>query len=415
MHFQQGVLPVDILAQVPYSTRHNWRSRDLSTVLGFGDPRLDPANLEFIRELIQQNHLRPILVTLLRVNRILRKVLGGIQNHRKLLERQKSQIVLIIERSTVQMGSRSGVKKARRHILQWLGVSVRQFHHWQSTLKPCPSSLLNLCRKKHPLQLAGSEVKTIQTYLQDPAFLSWTLASIYHRILSDGAAFFSISTFYIYANRIGFSRRFRTFRIRKEGIRGSKPGEIIHADITEFRLSDHRRVHIYHVIDNFSRFVFTCRAEFVKSPDISLENLEAILVRFPDLFRERISLLVDDGGENKGSLREYADRNREIVLLLIAQKDIQFSNSMVESANRTLKNQYLRDREFASLESLQVFLDEYRKDFNSRNLHALKGLTPMEVLSGQVPCSMRFVTEMAQAKRLRIEKNQAHNCEGCSK
>ena len=199
-----------------------------------------------------------------------------------------------------------------------------------------------------------------------------------------------------------------------DGIRALKPGQIIHADITEIRIMNNLKIYIYHVVDNFSRFVFTCRAELVRDPKISLSNLESIINRFEHLFKERFILLVDDGIENKGALKDFTSQNRKLVQLLIAQKDIQFSNSMVEGANKILKHQYLQKHEFAIIHSLQDFLDRYIEDFNERPNGQLHGHTPREVLEGQIPDKYRFSDQMRETKFVRIRENMNFNCNSCA-
>jgi hypothetical protein len=255
----------------------------------------------------------------------------------------------------------------------------------------------------------------LKKYIEDPDFAPWSLASIYYQILGNNAAFFALSTFYLYARKLGLSKNFKSFKERKEGIRASKPGEIIHADITEYRLTDHRKVYIYHFADNFSRFPFRCMASFERLPKITLQNLESILEDYPHLFKERFTLLVDDGIENKGELKDYATRNKEFIHLLIAMKDIMVSNSMIEARNKSLKNEYLQDKQFGTLETLQEFIDvTYLDDYRNRTLQALHGLTPMDVLNGAIPDQNRYKVDIAAARIARVAENKKYNCDTCS-
>lgn len=335
-----------------------------------------------------------------------------VRGYRKILSGSSKKIIRIIERFKDHIGI--------RRITKWAGISLQQFHYWKRNAKRCPSSLMERCRTKHPHQLTTKETKVIRNYATNPAFASWSMASIYFRILRDAEAFFALSTFYLYLRRLGISKKFHSYKIRKEGIRASRPGELIHADITEYRLKDSRKVYIYHFADNFSRFPFRCMASFQRSPEITLHNLEMILTDYPQLFKERFTLLVDDGVENKGALSDFASNNREFILLLVAMKDIMLSNSMIEARNRSLKIEYLKDREFYSLEALQTFLDaeyleaEYLENYRNRPLKALEGFTPSEVLYGAIPEKHRFADNIAAAKRDRVAENQAFDCKTCS-
>jgi len=46
----------------------------------------------------------------------------------------------------------------------------------------CRSSLLSLCRMKHPGQLLAREMNIIRAYCADPRYLLWPLSSVYHRL-----------------------------------------------------------------------------------------------------------------------------------------------------------------------------------------------------------------------------------------
>lgn len=413
---QNNALPTDIRKQIPYSTLHNWKKKDKSIIVGVDDPRIAPANIETIQELITQHHLMPVVRTLLHVNRVLLRTLHKTKKYKKLLAQEKDTIIRITERFEKLLQQGLAPKTNRKRILKWFGVSLQQFHYWKREVKQCPSSLLDLCRVKHPHQLTTHETSVIRKYVNNPQFEAWSLVSIYLQILRDGAAFFALSTFYQYCRKMGVSKKFRTFKTQKQGIRASKPGEIIHADITEFKgLVDHRKVHIYHFSDNFSRFRFRAQPDFNRLPEITLRNLEAIIADYPHLFEDRATLLVDDGVENKGALSDFADKNKELVILLIALKDIVFSNSMIEAHNKTLKNNHLKDRIFSTIDDLADFLEnDYLQKINDIPLLVLGGYTPREVLNGAIPEKGRFRPQIHDARKARIAENQAFNCQSCS-
>ena len=69
-----------------------------------------------------------------------------------------------------------------------------------------------------------------------------------------------------------------------------------------------------------------------------LENLREVYIKY-DLGYENqvVDLIVDNGIENKGAVNE-AILNKEISINKpIAQKDIRFSNSMIEAVNKQMK------------------------------------------------------------------------------
>ena len=97
------------------------------------------------------------------------------------------------------------------------------------------------------------------------------------------------------------------------------------------------------------------------------------------------ALIVDDGIENKGFVCT-AIENQEIKLnRLIAQKDIRFSNSMVEAVNKCIKYDFLFCQQLLDFEHTQRFLETAVEQYNNRPHSALFGFTPYEVFNGAKP------------------------------
>lgn len=105
--------------------------------------------------------------------------------------------------------------------------------------------------------------------------------------------------------------------------------------ITVFRTLDNVKNYIYLVVDNYSRSIlawevaFDCKAKYV------FENLLRLI-------REHLQpagilscqLISDDGAENYGPVKTLVNQPRQpYIEHLIAQCDIEFSNSMSESVN----------------------------------------------------------------------------------
>lgn len=64
------------------------------------------------------------------------------------------------------------------------------------------------------------------------------------------------------------------------------------------------------------------------------ENLREVYVKYKlEQLRPFCDLLVDDGVENKGAVDEGIINEEMLINKLIAQKDIVFSNSMIEAIN----------------------------------------------------------------------------------
>ncbi|MDR2971028.1 MAG: transposase family protein, partial [Bacteroidales bacterium] len=115
-------------------------------------------------------------------------------------------------------------------------------------------------------------------------------------------------------------------------MRAAKPKEIIHADVCVYRPLDNTKCFIYFIVDNFSRMILGWKISLEYKSSIMLDNLRNV---YSNCILEKEKpptvLLVDDGIENKGFVCN-AIENKELNLTrLVAQKDIIFSNSMVEA------------------------------------------------------------------------------------
>ena len=142
--------------------------------------------------------------------------------------------------------------------------------------------IYDLCLVKHPSQLPKEEMAIIKSYCVDGRFLRWPLISVYHKIIKDGAAYFSSGTFYKYVRLLKLERLMAVSR-RKNlqiGLRASKLFEIIHADATLLRLNDNSKAFIYIIQDNFSRAILSFRCSLEHRAHHCLENLRYVHEHF---------------------------------------------------------------------------------------------------------------------------------------
>jgi hypothetical protein len=146
----------------------------------------------------------------------------------------------------------------------------------------CSSSPFSLCRTKYPGQLLLKEINVIRAYCTDSQYVLWPLASIYHQIRRDGAAFFTISTFYKYVSLMGFKRRCVRHRRKNHqvGIRASAPLQILHADTTVFTTADNRKSYIHLVQDNYSRMILGYKVADSCKAENTFAILEAVLEKY---------------------------------------------------------------------------------------------------------------------------------------
>lgn len=86
------------------------------------------------------------------------------------------------------------------------------------------------------------------------------------------------------------------------------------------------------------------------------------------LYEKNISccrLMSDDGSENYGLVQDFLQKKPQIKHI-VAQRDVDFSNSMIEAAHKSLKYRFLYHKHIPDLKSLSQILPKAIEDFNNR-------------------------------------------------
>lgn len=183
-------------------------------------------------------------------------------------------------------------------------------------------------------------------------------------------------------------------------------------DCSMFRPLDHTKVFVHMVVDNFSRAILAHTVSLEASAGVALKNLKKALKRTKEYGHEmEKTLIVDDGSENKAEVEDYVSEE-ETLQKLIAQKEIRFSNSMVERVFQKIKHEGVYHREVENYEHAVSVFERETKDYMERPHGALIGATPEEVMStGQVG----ITGEMKDNETLkrRIEWNRKGGCTRC--
>ena len=183
----------------------------------------------------------------------------------------------------------------------------------------------------------------------------------------------------------------------RQSLRASRPLQILHMDVTIFKPLDNTKVYIYFIVDNFSRVILNWKASVEYSSSIAVTLLKQCFSKHgihPD------SKLITDGGpENHGEVSGFVAGNPNINQL-IAQKDIIQSNSMVESVNKHIKYYYLFKKELKDFEDTVTYLLSSVPDYNNKPHGRLYGLTPNEVLNGNVPVKDNYQQDMIKAGKI---------------
>ena len=126
-----------------------------------------------------------------------------------------------------------------------------------------------------------------------------------------------------------------------------------------------------------------------------------------NLFDNNTELIVDGGSENKAEVNGFI-LNHKNWKKIVAQKDIIFSNSIVEAVNKIMKYHYIFKQDFANINELIKYLPIFIDDYNNRP-HSVLKLSPNNVAKGKVFDKERYKELIKQAQKQRLIDNRACN------
>ena len=196
------------------------------------------------------------------------------------------------------------------------------------------------------------------------------------------------------------------------GIRATRPNEIWHVDTTLIRLLDGSKAYLHAIIDNFSRRVLAWRVNDTFIPAVTAELLVEAGREIEDT---KPQLLVDGGVENYNSA---VDKLVDSGLLkrILAQTEIRYSNSLIESWWRVIKHQWLFLNTLDTAASVGKLVAFYVDQRNSHLPHsAFKGQTPDEMYFGTGDDIPKTLEEAKlQARERRLKSNRERHCQVCS-
>ena len=412
--FYLHILPDKLLYQIPRSTRYEWQHKSVIELFGYDWYYQNQHLFNTLREVAASNRL-------LQVNRALLRIIA-IQRFLQLHQSHISHKIFNAA-GTVLIN----IKKTQEVLGLMLTLKLLQLtqqQYWQLKQKArCSKSLFSLCLPKHPAQLLRKEVNNIKKYCEDARYIHWPLASIYHQAMRDGSARFHISTFYKYVGLLQLKRLLPKHRRKNHstGIRAAAPLQLLHADVTVFRTIDNVKAYIFLVQDNFSRAILKyavrldCKAATMMElvSHVHSQYLQPAAHRACD--NNLCQIMTDDGSENFGPVQDFLLSAESPTLQhIVAQRDVEFSNSMIEAANKNLKYRFLYHKQIAGINSLCQYLPQAIKDYNNRPHDVLSGLTPLEVLNGKTIDKISNSRQMQTAKAVRISENKQQKCCSCS-
>jgi putative transposase len=346
-----GVLPPDAYKNIPRSTLCSWRKQDYSNLVGSELARFLEEQQQLAIDMYQYKKLKRINEAVHISYLAVTKILDSVRSKKSLFRKNKHIILKAID----QIQPLLDFKKA----LVYFGISYQQYYGWKNKLK-CPDSPVGLCRRKHTRQLTQEEVDAMKNYMTNPDFFHWKIPSIHAKMIRDGTAYFSQTTFYNYAHQLGLMVPHLNSRRKKykEGIRASRPLEILHMDVTILTLGDHTKAYIYFIQDNFSKAILGWITSRNLSAKIACKNLKEVYHKYLKNSDKVTQLITDGGPEDQGEVCNFTLDEQNTLQQLIAQRDIVFSNSMVEALNYSVKYSFLYTVNLPDFNSLVRFMEK---------------------------------------------------------
>ena len=247
-----------------------------------------------------------------------------------------------------------------------IGLSSARFHQWVKNLVSCNLNEIKVCARASLMKMTPTESNKINSLLSDPRFFHFSISSL---------AIYAKRQNLVHASSATWRRLAKLWRIRRErkriypakpkiGIRAARPNELWHIDQTIIKIKCGTKVYIQSVVDNMSRMVLATKSTLdcggVRTKELLL--LAAQNARSLGLSENPI-LMSDNGSEN------INDDVKSVGLVLkdhlIAQIDIQFSNSMVESFFNKLKNSHLYFKNLDSIDRVEKEVEFFVSEHNN--------------------------------------------------
>jgi transposase InsO family protein len=199
----------------------------------------------------------------------------------------------------------------------------------------------------------------------------------------------------------------------KQGVRATKPNEYWHIDVTIIKLLDGTKVYLHAVIDNLSRRILAWKVAL----RLEAQNTCAVLVEAGKALppeEDPATVVADSGVEDvNGAVDALLGLGR--LRRVLAQVEVDFSNSMIEAFWRSMKHNWLFLNQLDTPAAVERLVAFYVTEHNSVMPHAaFNGQTPDEVYFGSGDhVAARLAQRRVEARQARLAANRILDCAQC--
>ena len=377
--------------KIPRTTAQYWVLKEKQTQQSFVPPNVEVDSLYkkkseyLLKELEKEKALRKLL-------ECVRKIFPYDFQAKHLKSKfGRTQIVTAI-RDCIKFHKLS-------HCLQAIGLSKSAYQRWASEIAFCRKTK-SLCERRKATQLTSDEVITMKKFVTSKKFAHISVSSLHLLAQRSNELFCSVDTWYKYIRCFEWQRPWviHKKRIQKKGIRATRSNEIWHIDVTVVNIRPGYKLYIQAVIDNFSRFVLAWTITEEVNAKNTVETLTLAKKRAAELLdtKDSTNVMMDPGTENKNEkvLQFITSKN---LMRKLARVDIHYSNSMIESLFRMLKNNYLYHQGIHNIEDLTRKADFYFREHNN--------VIPLAAHRGGRPAEI-FVSSWGEQERNELQSNK---------
>jgi hypothetical protein len=403
--YKSNILSLEQIKSIPRTTRWVWDNTELSN--NFGGEWASEYMIQFndIKLVYSKKYFYKSIRLICKLNESYHQLLTESNLKIKLIRKHKNTIVNQID------GLMKATKISVTQVCKLLKVNY-QWYYRQKNKIICQLSLKKSCFKLQVNQLTIEEVSKIEKIVTSSDNQQFCLTTLYYKALNSCLLFCSKNTFSNYAKIFRTFRKVKTKGKPKIGFRAEKPFEWLHVDITYVPTLNDGVQKLAFVKDNFSKAILHHKSSSTKADSNFIKDLFQETFDKYNLFNASnpINILSDGGPENKGHFLEWIENIQappQVLKLTAKTEEFPYSNSMSESTHSIYKSEFLQKRTLIDekdfLNSLPTFVDYYN---NQRFPGDHYGLTPSQVLEGEVPNKKMFFDQIQQSRKDRIEYNK---------
>lgn len=298
-----------------------------------------------------------------------------------------------------------------KQILKFFDMTPRRFNLWKANPIGCTRAPRFECVASYPTQLTNNEIAKLIKAFRDPIKSAWSAFAIAATLVRERIVISSIPTILSYARDLGLHKRKVKNKKQKRGsIEAEDVDEVWHMDVTQIKSTEGIVHYLHLLIDNYSRKILSWHLDTKLRARNSRVVTRKAITQMAD--KKKSAMLITDGGSEFDNMMMRTTLAGTGLELMIAGKDVDFSNSMIEAVNKSLKYRHIFPRGLPKANRLWESLKHYIEEYNCRPHTKLKGLTPNEVYSGYELDEELYKLLMSDAREKRMEINRS-SCPPC--